>query len=193
MSEEGIFVDLIRRIRAGDESAAAELVHNYEPLVRREVRVNLTDSRMIRLFDSIDICQSIWSSFFMRAAAGQYELDSPQHLASLLVAMAKNKLASQARLYRNQKRDVGRIDSNSFALQSASDNHPSPSDCVSANELYTLLNENLTDEERQVAELRRGGLSWKEVAETLGGTAQARRMQLDRAADRVIVQLGLEE
>ena len=37
------------------------------------------------------------ASFFIRAASGQYELDSPEQLQKLLAAMAKNKLAFQIR------------------------------------------------------------------------------------------------
>src|SRR5262245_25272966 len=36
------FAEFLNRIRAGDESAAAELVRQYEPLLRREVRMRLT-------------------------------------------------------------------------------------------------------------------------------------------------------
>jgi RNA polymerase sigma-70 factor (ECF subfamily) len=193
MSEPGPFADFIARIRAGDQSAAEELVRSYEPLVRREIRVKMTDRRMARVFDSMDVCQSIWSSFFVRAAAGQYDLDSPQHLARLLVAMAKNKLVSQARRHHYRKRDLGRIADTGSALDKVSDNSPSPSECASAKELFLQLQQNLTKDERQVAELRRNGLSWEAVASELGGTAQARRMQLVRAADRVIDQLGLDD
>ena len=37
------------------------------------------------------------------------------------------------------------------------------------------------------------GLAWDEVARQLGGTAQARRMQLARAAERVARELGLDD
>ncbi len=148
---------------------------------------------MLRVFDSVDICQSIWSSFFVRVAAGQFELESPGQLTKLLVAMAKNKLAFQARRHRYQKRDVGRIDTTGAAMETFSDNQPSPSECVSAKELFVQMQQSLTDDERQVSELRRRGLAWDEIAKALGGTAQSRRMQLDRAADRVTRQLGLEE
>src|SRR5262249_58999493 len=33
MSEQNTFADFIRRIRAGDEQAAAEMVRRYEPLI----------------------------------------------------------------------------------------------------------------------------------------------------------------
>ena len=193
MSLDELFSDFITRIRAGDHAAAEELVRTYEPVVRREIRLNMTDRRMARMFDSVDICQSIWSSFFVRVAAGQFDLESPGQLTNLLMAMAKNKLAHQSRRNRYQKRDVGRIDTTGAPIETVSDNQPSPSDCVSANELFSKMQTSLTDEEREISELRRAGLAWEEVATKLGGTAQARRMQLDRAADRITRQLGLEE
>jgi RNA polymerase sigma-70 factor (ECF subfamily) len=53
MSEPPPFADFLRRIRAGDEQAAAELVRQYEPLIRREVRLQIDDRRLCRLFDSL--------------------------------------------------------------------------------------------------------------------------------------------
>ena len=193
MNLEALFADLITRIRAGDHTAAEELVRKFEPVVRREIRLNMTDRRMTRMFDSVDICQSIWSSFFVRVAAGQYDIDSPAQLTNLLMAMARNKLAHQSRRNRYQKRDVGRIDMGDAPIETVCDNQPSPSDCVSAKELFSKMQSSLTDEERKISDLRRTGLAWEEVANLVGGTAQARRMQLDRAADRVTRQLGLEE
>ena len=90
------FTEFVQRIRAGDGQAAAELVRQYEPLVRREIRLQLEDSRLERLFDSMDVCQSVLKSFFVRTAAGQYDLDDPSQLIRLLVTMARNKLASAA-------------------------------------------------------------------------------------------------
>ena len=66
MSEPGSITECIRRVRAGDEQAAAELVRRYEPLIRREVRFQLEDRRLCRVFDSMDICQSVLASFFVR-------------------------------------------------------------------------------------------------------------------------------
>src|SRR5947209_1299085 len=105
MPEPNEFTDFLRRIRAGDQHAAAELVRRYEPLIRREVRLHLEDSRLGRLFDSMDVCQSVLASFFLRTAAGEYDLDRPDQLIGLLVTMARNKLASAARRQTQQKRD----------------------------------------------------------------------------------------
>lgn len=194
MAEPESFVDFIRRVRAGDERAAEEVVRKYEPIVRRELRMNMNDQRIGRIVDSVDICQSIWSSFFLRAAAGQYDLETPNHLVKLLMSMAKHKLASQARQQHRLKRDVNRTESNGELINALTDQgQDTPSAIVSGRELMAVIEEQLSNEERQVADLRREGLSWPEVAERLGGTAQARRMQMDRAADRVARQIGIDE
>src|SRR6516162_3251148 len=108
MSPPASFDDFMRRIRSGDDQAAAELVRQYEPLIRREVRYQLRDRRLYRLFDSMDICQSVLASFFIRTAAGQYDLDSQEQLVKLLVSMTHNKLASAARRQHRQRRDSRR-------------------------------------------------------------------------------------
>src|SRR4051794_35097878 len=97
MSQDGAFDELIRRVRDGDEAAAVELVRTYEPIVRRFVRVRLAGGRLRQLFDSMDICQEVMGSFFVRVALGQYELESPRNLLNLLVTIARKKLAMKAR------------------------------------------------------------------------------------------------
>jgi len=90
MSEDSSFADLIRRVRSGDERAAAELVRRYEPAIRRSARVRL-NPRLRRSFDSMDLCQAVLCSFFVRVAAGQYDIDAPEQLLKLLGAMVRNK------------------------------------------------------------------------------------------------------
>jgi RNA polymerase sigma factor (sigma-70 family) len=190
MSDLNTFADFIHRIRAGDEQAAAELVRQYEPLIRREVRLQLEDRRLCRLFDSMDVCQSVLASFFVRTAAGQYDLDRPEQLVSLLVTIARNKVVSAARHHRRQRRDNRRT---SGALAEAVDDSPSPSELASGKELLQRLRQRFSTEERQLADLRGKGLAWAEIAVRLGGTAQARRMQLNRAVERIGKELGFEE
>ena len=97
MSGETSIAELISRIRDGDVQAAEELVRRYEPLIRREVRFRLHDSRLRRGFDSMDVCQSVLASFFLRAAVGEYDLDDPAQLPKLLIKITRNKVASEAR------------------------------------------------------------------------------------------------
>ena len=193
MSDQSTFGDFVRRIRAGDQTAAAELVHRYEPLIRREVRLRLEDQRLGRLFDSMDVCQSVLASFFLRTAAGEYDLDEPGQLVGLLVKMARNKLASAARRQSQQKRDHRRACSGQEELQAVAAAEDSPSQLVAGRELLERFRASLDAEERQLVELRNEGLAWADIADRLGGSAQARRMQLARALERVSKELGLEE
>jgi RNA polymerase sigma-70 factor (ECF subfamily) len=193
MATGDTFADFMRRIRAGDEQAAAELVRRYEPLIRREVRLHLEDRRLSRLFDSMDVCQSVLGSFFLRAAAGQYDLEQPEQLVRLLVTMARNKLASAARGQHRQRRDQRRVSAGGEAeLAGLADPRPGPEESVAGAELLRRFRGALSAEEKQLVDLRGEGLAWAEVAARLGGTAQARRMQLARAVDRVARELGLE-
>src|SRR5438045_6758201 len=108
MPEQELFAELIRRVRAGDEEAAAELVRRYEPAIRRVVRVHLRDSRLRRLLDSTDVCQSVLATFFVRANLGQYELDTPTDLLKLLATIARHKVISQAQRHGADRRDYRR-------------------------------------------------------------------------------------
>src|SRR5260221_12927944 len=104
MPDERSFAELMSQVRAGDGQAAREIVLQYEKEIRREVRLRLSDLRMRRVFDSMDICQSVLASFFLRAASGQYEVEQPEQLLKLLVGMARNKLAFHVRKQRAQRR-----------------------------------------------------------------------------------------
>src|SRR5262245_1637110 len=194
MSQAKSFADFLRRIRRGDELAAIELVQRYESLIRREVRLGISDRRLNRAFDSIDVCQSVLASFFARAASGQFDIESPEQMAKLLMSMARNKLASLARREQRLRRDMRRIDSTQHdVLEQVVDTEGSPSEIVLQRELIDRMRSELTDDERRIADLRVEGMDWNEVAERLGGSAQARRMQLARGIERVAEHLGLEK
>jgi RNA polymerase sigma-70 factor (ECF subfamily) len=190
MSEGTAFPDFIRRIRAGDDQAAQELVRRYEPVIRCEVRLRLRDPRLYSRFDWTDICQSVMASFFVRAAAGQYDLEQPDQLLRLLVVMTRHKLADQKRWHRAEIRDYRRLEARDPAyLEGRSATAPSPSRLVVGRELLAEVRRRLSEEERLLADLRADGREWSEIAARLGGTAEARRKQLARAIDRVERQL----
>jgi RNA polymerase sigma factor (sigma-70 family) len=184
MIEDPDFVAFLRRIRAGDDAAATELVRRFEPLIRREVRMRIGDDRLNRAFDSVDVSQSVLACFFSQAAAGEYELYQPEQLARLLLTMARNRLISRTRIERRLVRDVRRLTADPSVLEHVTDGRPSPSQVVSRKEELELLKASLSDEERQIFDLRVRGLSWNEVATRLGGSGPARRMQLSRGLER---------
>jgi len=190
MDEDNLFLTLVRRVRAGDGMAAAELVRLYEPAVRRVVRMRLRDPRLRRVLDSTDVCQSVMASFFVRVAAGQFELNRPEQLLRLLSVMARNKLAGQARRGYVTRREVGDESTPGSAL---ADPGPGPNQQVVWRDLLAAVRGRLSDEERQLADRRARLQGWDQIAAELGGSPEALRKKLTRALDRVARQLGLDE
>jgi RNA polymerase sigma-70 factor (ECF subfamily) len=188
------YADFIRRVRSGDEQAAADLVQRYEREIRTEIRVwlRLRDSRLRRVFDSMDICQSVMASFFVRAAVGDFDLDEPRRLIGLLVGMARNKLSEQVKHHHRQRRDVRRTAGVESADVVASAPQETPSQVVAHREMLQKFRDALSDEERRLADLRAAGRDWVAIAAELGGTPEGRRKQLSRAIERVGSALGLD-
>jgi RNA polymerase sigma-70 factor (ECF subfamily) len=192
MSINHTFADFLSRVRRGDEEAAAALVRQLEPVIRREVRMRLTDPGLYRLVDSVDICQAVLLSFFVRAAAGQFDLAGPHDLCNLLLTMAQNKVAAEARKQRRRDALLPRVDLEQTEEQAAlHDGRPGPGRVTEGRDLLRKVLERLSEEERRLAELRAHGFTWPEVTARLGGTSEGRRKQLTRALDRVTAQLGL--
>jgi RNA polymerase sigma-70 factor (ECF subfamily) len=192
MSDRDEFTEFLRRVRAGDAQAAEELVRRYEPAIRREVRLRLTDPRLYRVFDSMDVCQSVLGAFFLKAAAGQYQLEQPEDLMRLLVGMTRKQLLHKARQQRAQRRDHRKLAAEGLEEMDVAAGGPSPSRQVAGRDLLQQFRKRLTEDERQVADLRGQGRTWEEIAAELGGNADARRKQLGRAVDRVTEELGLQ-
>jgi RNA polymerase sigma-70 factor (ECF subfamily) len=205
-TENDDFQALLRRVRAGDAQAATELVRRYEPAIRRAARVRLVDTRLNRLLDSMDICQSVMASFFVRAGLGQYELETPAQLLKLLATMTRNKLANQVKSHRASRRDFRRLDDRGGGSNSDSDESPAgrgveglaapgrtPSSEVAARELLEEARRRLLPEELSLLERREQGREWTEIASELGASPEAIRKRLARGIDRVAHELGLDQ
>jgi RNA polymerase sigma-70 factor (ECF subfamily) len=186
------FADFVRRVRAGDPDAAVELVERYEPVMRRAVRIHLEAAGLRRLFDSQDVCQSVFGSFFVRAALGQYDLERPQQLIGLLTTIARNKSVDRARRLAPERRDHVHQALTAGAAAALPAPGPSPSQTVSFEELLRKFRERLTPAERYLAEQRAAGRGWDELAAETDVGSDALRKQLARAIDRVAGQLGVE-
>jgi DNA-directed RNA polymerase specialized sigma24 family protein len=170
------FAELLDRIANQDEAAVAEFVAQYEPELRVIARSWLRPShdRLRAVVDSNDICQSVLAWFLLRGGVKQYDLGSPADLRRLLTVVARNRVNYYARRLR-QLPTVGPV----------SDNLPGrtapPQDEAVAQELAEMLETRLTTEEADLARRRMSGASWEEIATAVGGTSDARRMQLARA------------
>jgi RNA polymerase sigma-70 factor (ECF subfamily) len=181
------------RVRQGDDAAAMELVRTYEPEIRRAVRIRLTDVNLRRVLDSMDVCQSVFANYFVRAASGQFDFSEPGELIRLLIAMARNKVIDQTRRHQAGRRDMRRTDKSNAPIEDAIGKDATPSRIVSARELLAAARAQLSDDELYLADQRALGREWADLAQELGTNADAIRKKLTRALDRVSANLGFEE
>lgn len=194
MSDQS-FRSLFAQVKLGDPAAAEQLVRLYEPEIRRVVRVRLTDSRLRRMVDSVDICQSVLAGFFVRTAAGQYDVQTPEEMLRLLVTMAKNRIVDLARYSQADRRDARRnvtMEDSAGHARPLTTEEASPESIVVNRELIAQVHGRLSATERDIMQRRSEGHSWDEIASALGQNANTVRMQLSRALDRVSAELGLE-
>lgn len=96
---------LLNRFRAGDDDAALQLYYRYAERLFCLASKN-TPAELAPRFDPEDIVQSVFRTFFRRAANGQYEAPEGDELWKLLLVMALNKVRSRGAYHRATKRDI---------------------------------------------------------------------------------------
>jgi RNA polymerase sigma-70 factor (ECF subfamily) len=192
MGDEIQFEELLALVRRGDADAAETLVKRFETAIRVAVRTRLSDPALRRQFDSIDICQSVLASFFIRAAAGQYDLHDPKQLVALLTRMAHNKLAMHARHQYRHRRDVRRLASFNDNGPEVAAATPGPLRHATGRDLLDRVYTMMEPPVREMVEYRARGTGWREIAARLGGTAESRRKQFQRAIDRIAEILNID-
>src|SRR5689334_3395206 len=144
MADDQEFLRLMELVRDGDGTAVMELVRRYEPQIRRVVRVRMTSPALRRELDSVDICQSVLGDFFVRAAVGQFEVNSPEQLIALLARMARNRLINHINHQHAARRDVRRLKGIEAAEFEANIQNTSPSQAAALGELLSLFRGKLT-------------------------------------------------
>lgn len=169
------FGQLMERVRAGCPEAARALYERYAKAVRRVVRCRL--SRLTRRhFDSQDVSQSVWASFF-EEKTDQYAFGTPEDLIAFLGRVAYNKVVDKTRYALGGRRDVRREQSLD-APQGAEDRDPlndalpapahTPSKYILADERWQKLTRNLPPGHVRILEMRLEGHSQAEIARRLG-------------------------
>ena len=183
MLDEDEFQALIDRIRAGDANAANECVQMYEAEIRRAARIRLTDPKLRRVIDSIDICQSVFGRFFQRAADGKLDLESPERLLALLITMTRNRVIDEHRRQTAAKRPP--IGDPLATVDNLVEDSDGPRTVAAAKEMLSEIRSRLSSDELDVADRRNAGQSWEEIATSLGEPADTLRKRLERALKRV--------
>ncbi len=167
------FDDLMARLRARDDVAAAAIFNRFARRLIGLARARL-DGRLRQKVDPDDVLQSVFRSFFLRHAEGQFTLQSWDSLWSLLTVITVRKCGAWADHFRAAGRDVGREVATSPAGDEAGAGwqalarDPTPSEVLALTELVELLMGGLDEGERLVASLHLQGYDVAEIVERTG-------------------------
>ncbi len=96
---------LLRRYRRGDDDAATELYLRYADRLRA-LATGQTSAQLQQRVDADDMVQSVFRTFFRRAAIGQYDIPEGDELWKLLLVIGLNKIRYAGIFHRADKRDV---------------------------------------------------------------------------------------
>ncbi len=162
---------LIAGLRTGDPVALQDFFTRFGPTLERLADRNLAVGMRRRLGPE-DVVQSVCRTFFRRAREGQFELRAGDELWRLLCAITVTKIREKVRFHSRQRRglqcevplDAGGDGGPDRAPAAAG---PGPlAEAEYADFMETALR-GLSDEERQMLELRLQGHSREEIAEHL--------------------------
>ena len=186
--------DLIRKIQAGDEEARSQLCERYFARVLSAVRFRLGSKLRARL-ESVDVVQDVMLDVIKGAET--FEFRSEGVFLNWVNRAVENKIRDKAAHFNTQKRDqdretplgVKRSPGDSMPLEIPEDDGAqTPSMIAVGNEELKLL-EHAMDDLMDVSEeyhsliiaVKIEGQTYGEIAELTGKSADAVRMQVNRA------------
>jgi RNA polymerase sigma-70 factor (ECF subfamily) len=190
MSADESFAALMRRLRSGEEAAAAQLFQRFAGRLIALARSRL-DKQVRQKLDPEDVLQSVFKSFFSRQREGDWELANWDSLWSLLAQMTVRKCGRRAVYYHGQRRDVRREaaprsdEQNSEFFREALNREPTPDEAAMLAETVEQLLGEMEGYHRDIAQLSLQGCNSAEIAAATGVTERSVQRVLKRVRERI--------
>jgi RNA polymerase sigma-70 factor (ECF subfamily) len=174
------------RLRQGDPGAADAVFARYAQQLVRVAEQHLS-RRLAARIDGEDVVQSVFRTFFRRASAGQFQIDTSAQLWQLLVRITILKTRAKARFHtagvRRASAEVGgAVDA---VLVQEAGGEPGPAEAAELVDQIEALLAGLPGEFARVLELRLSGDSVADVARQLGLSRQSVYRMLDLLRNRL--------
>ena len=180
---------LMEQLHAGDQQAATAIYVRYAEKLLGVARRHTGEDLRTR-FDPEDVVQSVFRTFFRRAAEGAYAVPAGDDLWKLFLVIALNKVRRLGEYHRANKRNVGQTSLlNDFQLsreQPAED---------SLRILQLTIDEILAsspEHVRQMVKLRIDGCEVAEIAERVGRSKRSVERVLQNFREVLAKLLGQE-
>lgn len=182
---------LVRQFKRGDGDAATQLYLRYAARLARLADREMSPQLGAR-FDPEDVVQSVFRTFFRRAAEGLFEVPPGDQLWQLLLMIATNKVRHLGRFHRQAKRDVGRTNANSDEYTIEERTSRNDPDHVPMTILEMVVQDamaDLPDFQRAMIELRIQGNTAEEIAAKTGRCSRTVERVLKRFRDKMTHEL----
>ena len=157
---------LLKRFQNRDFDAATQLYVRYAQRIRDLARAQCSTALSQRI-EPDDIVQSVFGSFFRRAAQGEYQVPDGNELWRLLLSIALNKIRAKGIYHSAHKRDVRRT-TQLAAVDKWAEPARKGDDAVPYAFLKMVIHETmeqLSNAEKQVIALRIDGYEVAEIAQ----------------------------
>ncbi len=175
---------LLGQYRRGQADAATELYARYAARLL-ELAKRRTGAELGNRVEPEDVVQSVFRTFFRRAAEGSYQVPDGDTLWKLLMVIALNKIRSLADYHRADKRDMRRT-------HAISEVPPEQHERESLNILQMTI-EDMTSEmhesHRQMIRMRIEGFSVDEIAAAVQRSKRTTERVLQSFREQLFAQL----
>jgi RNA polymerase sigma-70 factor (ECF subfamily) len=199
--------EFLETLRTGDSHAVEALLRQIDPFLRKVIRQRLIDGRVRRVVDTTDVFHSVVKDFLARTrstpatAAADGERTplpafgekaerqspfSPNALGAYLAAAVHHKIQTRSR---KEKRHAGSLNPE---WEPASPDS-SPSQLIQEQDFKEAIRARLSKDKQRLFDLKTQGLTWDEIAERVGGRADALRMRLTRSIAAILRELESAE
>jgi RNA polymerase sigma factor (sigma-70 family) len=164
------FDHLMQRVRDGCDDAARELWQRYGNYILRVVRRQLQQKASSK-FDSEDLAQQVWGSFFARPEESLH-FNTPDELLAFLASVARNKATDEYRRHfvlqkRNVNRETSLDGSAAWVVSTVASDDPTPSKALSQIEELERLTADRSVRTATVVDLFAAGHSTEQIARRL--------------------------
>jgi DNA-directed RNA polymerase specialized sigma24 family protein len=180
MHEAG-FQEFFEILRTGDAEAVDRLLSDFDPFLRRAIRLRLFDRRTRRIVDTADILQSLLKDFLGREGNDGAGASSGR-LRGYLTAAAHYKVSSKTR---KERRRIADLDDVAEPVSS----EPPPSMQAEDRDFIDAVRSRLDDGTRRLFDLSQQGRTWRQIANQIGGHPDTLRIQLRRSVAAAIAEI----
>jgi DNA-directed RNA polymerase specialized sigma24 family protein len=180
MLEAG-FQEFFEILRSGDAEAVERLLSDFDPFLRRAIRLRLCDRRVRRVVDTADILQSLLKDYLSRegtdAGAASF-----RRLRAYLTAAAQYKISAKTRKERRRTADLGDV--------AEPVSHELPPNVQAENrDLIEAIRSRLDEGDRRLFDLSQQGRNWRQIAAEIGGHPDTLRIQLRRSVAAALAEI----